>query len=188
MQGLATTLVLAAALIGGCTSTRYVQRPQAVEEIQPLYTKARFHMTLVHERPVGATSAAPTSLALARDPAAVAEAVPLVDLSNLHGYRIKRRGLGALEGLGWGTAIGVFTGAAIGASLGSDSHCMGDGCYDISFSAGEKAVALGIIGGITGMVLGPVIGMLIGHTDEYVFGIGPVVPVRGPPPMPAARP
>ena len=32
------------------------------------------------------------------------------------------------------------------------------------------------------------VGMLIGHTDEYVFGMGPVVPVRGPPPMPAARP
>ncbi|HWJ56090.1 MAG TPA: hypothetical protein VNR90_07715, partial [Vicinamibacterales bacterium] len=143
MRRLATTFGLAAALAGGCTTTRYVQRPQAVEEIRPLYTRARFHMTLVHERPAGATSVAPTTLTLARDPMAVEGAVPLVDLSNLHGYKIKRRGLGALEGLGLGTLIGAMGGAAIGAAAGDNSMCEVDSAC-IKFRSSELAMFFGI--------------------------------------------
>jgi hypothetical protein len=187
MRRLATTLALATALAGGCTTTRYVQRPRAVEEIQPLYTKARFHMTLVHERPVGATSPVPVSLLLARDPIAIEQSVSLVDLANLHGYKIKRRGLGALEGLGMGILIGAVGGALLGAAMGDDSPCAVDSPC-IRFTSSDLAPVFGVAGAISGSVVGALTGALVGHTDEYVFGMPPAAPVRGVPPMPPTEP
>ena len=172
MHRLAHTLAFAAALLTGCTSTRYVPRPARIDDIPPLHTKARFHMIWLHAPPEGATSPVPTMPAIVPD--ADAESVPLGDLSNLRGYEIKRRGVGALEGLGLGVLIGLIGGVLIGASSG-DSKCAPDSeCVGITSS--DLALFFGAIGAFGGSLVGPVIGSLVGHTDRTLFTDEPVRP------------
>lgn len=171
MQRLMAALAIAASALGGCTTTHHVRRPDTVEQIEPLYTKARSRMTLLHERPPGATSTVPPPVAPA--PSATSDgAAPLVDLSNLRGYTIKRRGKAALEGLGVGILVGVVAGVATGFAAGDDPKCMNmnsEGFCLFEFSAADKAAGLGIVGALIGGLLGTVIGSAIGHTDEYIF-------------------
>ena len=164
-------LAIAASSLGGCTTTHLIRRPDTVEQIEPLHTNARYRMTLLHERPPGATSTIPTSLAL--DPGATAnrDAAPLVDLSNLRGYTINRRGPGALRGLGLGILAGAVVGAAAGFAAGDDPQCpmsAENGCI-FRFSAEDKAAASGVVGALIGGLLGTLIGTAIGKTDEYIF-------------------
>ena len=114
MQRLMAALAIAASALGGCTTTRHIRRPDTVEQIEPLHTNARYRMTLLHERPPGATSTVPSSLLLDPNATANRDVAPLVDLSNLRGYTIKRRGQAALEGLGLGILVGLVAGAAVG--------------------------------------------------------------------------
>src|SRR5262245_22559308 len=100
MTRLLSAFALGACLVAGCTTTRTIRRPETVEELQALVWKKREHITLLHGAPAGATSPVSASLALAPPPAEGDAGVSPVDLSNLRGYEVKRRGLGALEGLG----------------------------------------------------------------------------------------
>jgi hypothetical protein len=177
MQRLAHALALTAALLAGCTTTRYAQRPARIEEIAPLHTKARFHMTWLHVSPEGATSPVPTTLQMVPD--ADGESVPLGDLagglSNVRGYEIKRRGVGALEGLALGVVIGFIGGAVLGAAAGDDSKCDPD--YPcVRFTSSDLAFLFGGIGAFGGSLVGPVIGSLVGHTDRTLFTDAPVGP------------
>ena len=171
MQRLMAALAIAASALGGCTTTHQVRRPDTVKQIEPLHMNARYPMTLLHERPPGATSTVPSSLVLDPNATANHDAAPLVDLSNLRGYTIKRRGQGALEGLGLGMLVGVVTGAATGIAAGDDPMCpmYSESNCILRFSAADKAVGFGIAGALIGGLLGTLIGTAIGHTDEYIF-------------------
>jgi len=170
MKRRASGLALAATLLAGCTTTRQIQRPQTLEQFAPRVSRNRGAITLLYERPEGARSPVPPALvAPAEGPRAGDEGAPVLDLLNLRGYEVKRRGLGSLEGLGVGILLGALVGAAIGAGMGSDQPCNGmDGC-NLSFSGSDKALALGFVGALGGFLVGPPIGLLIGHTDRYVF-------------------
>jgi len=171
MQRLTAALAIAASAVGGCTTTHLVRRPDTVEQIEPLHTNARYRMTLLHERPPGATSTVPTSLALDLGATANSDAAPLVDLSNLRGYTIKRRGPGALKGLGLGILAGAAAGVAAGFAAGDDPQCpmsAESGCI-FRFSAEDKAAGGGVAGALIGGLLGTLIGTAIGQTDEYIF-------------------
>ena len=167
-------VLVGACLFVGCTTTRTIRRPETAEEFQALVWKKRDHITLLHASPQGATSPVPEALALV-PPAPLAPesdaSVALVDVSNLRGYEVKRRGLGALEGLGLGTLFGFMGGALIGLAMGSDRPCEPNdthfGC--IRFDASEKALLIGGAGAIGGHALGPLIGAAVGHTDRYIF-------------------
>jgi hypothetical protein len=173
MKRRASALALAATLLGGCTITRHVQRPQTLEELNPIVWKKPGAITLLYNRPAGATSAVPPALPATADAArAGGEEVPLLEVSNLRGYEVKRRGRGALEGFGLGFLVGALAGAAIGSAMGSDEACNGrDGC-NLSFTASDKALAIGFVGAVAGAIVGPLIGLLRGHTDRYVFSDG----------------
>jgi hypothetical protein len=171
MQRLTAALAIVASALGGCTTTHRIRRPDTIEQIEALHTNARYHMTLLHERPPGATSTVPSSLVLDPNATANGRAVPLVDLSNLRGYRFKHRGQGALEGLGLGILVGLVTGAAAGFAAGDDPKCpmyAENGCI-FRFSAEDKAVGFGVAGALIGGLLGTLIGTAIGHADEYIF-------------------
>lgn len=89
-------------------------------------------------------------------------------------------GRGAIQGLGAGAGIGALTGGLIGLASGDDD-CSGEdhGCI-LEFSAGEKAVILGIfLGGIGGLV-GLVVGAAKGSTTIYEHSSGTTVRVGGP--------
>jgi hypothetical protein len=171
MTRLLSAFVVGACLVAGCTTTRTIRRPETVEELQSLVWKKREHITLLYGDPEGAASSVPASLALAPQPAEGDAGAPPVDLSNLRGYEVKRRGMGALEGLGLGTLFGFIGGAVIGLAMGSDGPCEPNdthfGC--VRFGAGEKALLIGGMGAIGGHALGPLIGAGVGHTDRYVF-------------------
>jgi hypothetical protein len=170
MQRLTAALAIAASALGGCTTTHHIRRPDTVEQIEPLYTNARYQMTLLHERPPGATSPAPPPAAPAPN-ATNAAAAPPIDLTNLRGYTIRNRGQGALEGLGYGVLFGLVVGVAAGFAAGDDPPCpmnAESGCFLI-FSAEDKAIGFGVAGALLGALLGPFIGLGIGHKDEYIF-------------------
>ncbi|MBA3499035.1 MAG: hypothetical protein H0T65_01595 [Deltaproteobacteria bacterium] len=76
-------------------------------------------------------------------------------------------GRGAIEGLGIGGGIGIVTGAVIGLASGDD-ECGDDhgGCF-LAFSAGEKAMILGVVLGGLGGLVGLVVGAAKGSTTVY---------------------
>jgi hypothetical protein len=84
---------------------------------------------------------------------------------------VKKRGRGALEGLG----MGALAGAVIGFALGDDPPCepdpndlfgIGQGlCETFRLSAGEKA----LIGAGGGGLWGLAIGALVGSKDKFVL-------------------
>ncbi len=170
MKRRASTLALAACLLAGCTVTHQIQRPQTLEQFAPTVSRNRAAITLLHERPAGATSAVPPALLAPADgPRDGGDGAPPLDLSNLRGYEVKRRGLGALEGLGLGILVGALAGAMIGLAAGDDAVCNGtDNCPD-GLPATTKAIGLGLFGALGGLLVGPPIGLLVGHTDRYVF-------------------
>jgi hypothetical protein len=172
MQRLTAALAIAALALGGCTTTYRIRRPDTVEQIEPLHTRARYAMTLLHERPPGATSPAPPPVAPDPNATANGEVAPPIDLSNLRGYRIRRRGQGAFEGWGFGFLAGAVAGAALGFAGGDDPKCMNmnsEGFCLFELTAEDKAFAGGVVGALVGGLIGTVIGAAHGHTDEYVF-------------------
>ncbi len=171
MQRFMAALAIAASALGACRTTHHIRRPDTVEQIEPLYTNARYRMTLLHERPPGATSTVTSSLALDPNATANRDAAPLVDLSNLRGYTIKRRGWGALQGLGLGILVGAAAGVAAGFASGDDPQCpmsAESGCI-FRFSAEDKAAGYGVAGALIVGLLGTLIGTAVGQTDEYIF-------------------
>jgi hypothetical protein len=79
------------------------------------------------------------------------------------------RGRGGLEGMGIGTLIGAGAGVVLGLSLGSDRPVPSNSdCGCPSFSAGFKAVALGVVGAGVGLVVGLVTGVAYGHHDVVI--------------------
>jgi hypothetical protein len=166
-------LAVGACLFSACTTTRTIRRPETLEELESMVWKKRAHITLLQRVPEGATMPVPEPLAALVVPADDDGAVPLVDLSNLRGYEVKRRGVGALEGLGIGTLIGFLGGALIGLAQGDSPPCVNVDYPCFGFTAWDKAIFFGGMGGIGGHALGPIIGALIGHTDRYVFSDEP---------------
>ena len=176
MRPFISILAVGACLFAACTTTRTVRRPETAAELESMVWKKRTHITLLYGVPEGATSAVPESLATLRGAPDADAGVPLVDLSNLRGYEVKRRGVGALEGLGLGTLIGFVGGALIGLAMGSDPPCVNVDYPCIGFTASDKALFIGGMGAIGGHAIGPLIGAVVGHTDRYVFANEPERP------------
>lgn len=89
--------------------------------------------------------------------------VPVADIRSLHLSQGRRsRTDSALRRAGWGLLIGVTSGAAMGLAMGSD-QCTPDPDYwfdcVLTFSAGDKAVGLGVLGGALGFTLGAISGV-----------------------------
>jgi hypothetical protein len=160
-------------LASACTRTYNVHRPATVAQLQ--------HWMMGHDS--GVVTPLLQALPAAPPPASPPPAarvpwgteltpggqIPLVDLSAIRGYEVKRRFMGGVQGLLWGAGIGAFTGAALAASQVEDSSCMGqDHCVDL-FS-GSDIIAFGaILAGLTGGAVGALIGAYRGHTDRYLF-------------------
>jgi hypothetical protein len=171
MRRFISTLAVGACLFAACTTTRTVRRPETIAELESMVWKRRTHISLLLAAPEGATLSVPEPLTAFAGPPDYGDAgVPLVDLPNLRGYEVKRRGLGALEGLGIGTVIGFVAGALIGLATGDDSPCQnGDHDPCIRFTSSDMALFIGGIGAVAGHALGPLIGAAVGHTDRYIF-------------------
>lgn len=170
MRRFISTVAVGAWLFAGCATTRTIRRPETIEQLESMVWKKRAHITLLLAAPEGATLRVPEPLTAFAGPPDDGDAgVPLVDLANLRGYEVKRRGLGALEGLGLGTVIGFVAGAMIGLSLGSDRSCQNvdEGC--VQFTSSDKGLFFGLMGAVAGHAIGPLIGAAVGHTDRYIF-------------------
>jgi hypothetical protein len=92
----------------------------------------------------------------------------------------KRRGRGALEGLGIGLLIGAAGGAIVGYADGDD-ECPPEGWCILTFTAGEKALLGGMFFGGVGGLVGGVIGLVRGSRVEYSYGERVRVIPNGPP-------
>jgi hypothetical protein len=78
---------------------------------------------------------------------------------------IKKRGRGALEGLGIGILAGAVTGALIGFASGDDDPQT----VFLPLTAEEKALEGGIVLGGAGGLLGLPIGAAVGSKDKFVL-------------------
>jgi hypothetical protein len=168
----AVALALGATLTVGCTRTYTVRRPASVGELQSSmmgHGGGVVTPLLQETAPSEHPPAAPGPLVPWGTSLTPVGQVPLVQLSAIRGYEVKRRFAGGVEGLLLGAGVGVLTGAAIGSALGSDRACMGDGCIGFELSATDKAAIGAVFAGITGAVFGAFIGAYRGHTDRYLF-------------------
>jgi hypothetical protein len=160
-----------AAVLAACTRTYTVKRPTTVGELQ--MSMMRHDSGVV--TPLLHVSAAPNVSPLPSAPVpwgtslTASGQIPLVELSAIRGYEVKRRFMGGIEGLLLGAGIGAFAGAALAASQVDDSSCEGqDHCVDL-FS-GSDVIAIGaVMAGLTGAAIGALIGAARGHTDRYLF-------------------
>jgi hypothetical protein len=159
---------IAATASGGCTRTYNVARPKSAAELQLtlMANDAGVVTPIVAPQP-SAPSAASSPVPWGTSLTPSGE-VPTIDMSQVGGYEVRRRGAGALEGLLIGTLGGAFVGFAIGASLGSDSCANMDHCY-VAFSSTEKGAIGAVLAGATGLVLDTLIGAVRGHKDRYLF-------------------
>ena len=155
-------LAAGACLFAACTTTRTIRRPETFEQLESMVWKKRAHIRLLLRDPEGATLLVPEPLTATAGPADGDAGVPLVVLPNLRGYEVNRRGLGALEGLGFGTAIGFVLGGLIGLAIAHDVTCR---------NGGQTCIA--VLGTIGGQAIGTLIGAAVGHTDRYVFSDEP---------------
>lgn len=90
-----------------------------------------------------------------------------VPTAGIERITVQRRGLGALEGLGFGFLGGAIVGAVAGAaaSTGVDPDC--------NNSAGCLYPAIGAVAGaLVGIFVGPIVGGLVGHHTTIEFGTG----------------
>jgi hypothetical protein len=76
--------------------------------------------------------------------------------------------VGFIQGLGLGILTGAATGIVMGLASGDDPPCDDDFCI-FEFTAGDKALLLGMIFGTGGGILGPIIGGIRGSRDHYDF-------------------
>ncbi len=73
---------------------------------------------------------------------------------------------GGFEGAGLGFLAGAAAGAVVGFSLGSDPPLPPNSdCGPCSFTAGTKALFLGLAGGVLGLGVGAIAGAIVGHRD-----------------------
>jgi hypothetical protein len=157
MRRFISILAVSGCLFAGCTTTRTIRGPDTLEQLEALVWNKRAHITLLQRVPEGATSRVPEPItAFAAPPDGDAAGVPLVEIPNLRGYEVQRRGVGALEGLVVGTVLGFVGGALIALATGNEA------------SSGE-ARFLTLMGVITGQATGTLIGAAVGHTDRTLF-------------------
>ena len=173
MRRLGLVLAIGAALLGGCgTTTHQRSRPASFDQLETqigrdigtedAHPSENPAVTLLYPPASERPRAAP-ALALPGPPLAGRSAAPLVDVSQIRGYQVRRRLPGAIEGL----IIGFAGGAALGAIL-SGSAQPDAPVGTAPPSAGETvagAVLFGTLGGLTGAL----IGALVGRTDLYLF-------------------
>lgn len=80
------------------------------------------------------------------------------------------RGIGLLEGFGWGAGTGFIVGSVTGLAASSNSagnpHAFGGA------DMASVTLALGAAGGVLGGVIGGIWGVSAGHTYEYEFPAG----------------
>jgi len=153
-------LAVGACLLAACTTTNTIRRPETADQLESMVWEKRAHITLLHGVPEGGRSSVPESLAVLRGAPDPDSGVPLVELSNLRGYEVERRGRGALDGLGIGAVLGLVGGALVGLATGDS----------------DRARFFGTIGAVGGLAVGSVIGAAVGHTDRYVFSNEPAKP------------
>jgi hypothetical protein len=169
MRRIISMFAVGACVAAGCTTTYTIRRPETPDQLESMVWKKREHITLLSGVPEGARLAVPESLPVLRGAPDPDAGVPLVELSNLRGYEVKRRGLGALEGLGIGTVLGFAAGAMVGLAAGGTGECHNDDGGCVSFTASDMALFFGLLGAVAGHAVGPLIGAAVGHTDRYVF-------------------
>jgi hypothetical protein len=162
-------LVIAASLFG-CTTTQQLRQRPSGAELQALSDASRTGpVTLLYQHPPGSTSPAPRPpQPVGTLPSADAN-VPLGDLSRIRGYETKRRGRGALDGLGLGMLGGFLAGALVAATQTGEE---GTPCVDHCgphISDGTVMVVGGMVGAAVGGAIGLGTGAIIGHKDRYLF-------------------
>ncbi len=166
-------LGLLVALVGlGCATTVAAARPVSDEraaELNELIDGRKARITLARSGEASARSAKDVTIGplttewLEQIPSAAEWKPRSAQTSNLQRIQIRRRGLGALEGLAFGIALGALAGAAFGASL--PSHQEGLGALYFTSPAAFGA----LVGAGAGGLLGPLIGAAIGHRTTIEF-------------------
>jgi hypothetical protein len=172
MRAVSLSLIVTALFAASCTRTHNVKRPATVAELQlSMMRRDSGVVTPIVQAPATPPAASPLPPApVAWGTELTADGqIPLVDLSAIRGYEVKRRFVGGVEGLLIGAGIGAFTGAALAASQVEDSSCDGqDHCVDL-FSEADIIAFSAILAGLTGAAVGALVGAFRGHTDRYVW-------------------
>jgi len=169
-----SAIVGPAGALGGCSRTYNVPRPRSAVELQlTLMKQDGGVVTPIVVAPGPATGSAPRSGVPAApvpwgSSLGPSGDIPMVDLSAIPGYEVKRRALGALEGFLIGALGGGLAGFVVGSSLGSDKCSNPDTCY-LELSSTDKGIIGAVVAGVPGAVLGTLIGGVRGHTDKYLF-------------------
>jgi hypothetical protein len=157
---------------GGCTRTYHHRRPATIPALQATMMKHQNGIVtpLLQARVTQPPSSQPTvDLVPWGTSLTPAGTVPLVPLSAVRGYEVKRRFVGGVEGLLIGGGVGAFAGGFLGSLAGGGSSCENqDHCVDL-FSSSDIIVFGAVMGGLTSAAVGAVIGALRGHTDRYLF-------------------
>jgi hypothetical protein len=184
--------VLAGVAAAACTTTHHVVRPRSPEAFLMLASGQDAPIVLLHpepyraptdatlasrspRRPTPGTTREEDLIMVAPDGVVVASPEgPLhLKLDDVQGYRVRRTGMGLLEGMGIGVLSGALAGAALGYSGGDDPPCMDNGflgCFlYVRETATEKARIGGTLGGLAGLLVGGIVGAALGHTDVYLF-------------------
>ena len=177
--GAPLAIVVATVLGAGCVTTHHVTRPPTPDGLQLAIDTSGGPVTLLCQPAQHLPGRAPITydaLPVAIRPEGIwvasrTYAPHLLQLGDLRGFTVRRRGLGWWEGLGIGVLAGVAGGALAGYAQGDDPPCSrSPQCiFEPRFTAGEKATIGGIFGGVLGGIAGGLVGLVVGHTERYVF-------------------
>src|SRR5690242_3581651 len=159
-------LAVLALVFGGiaCSNTIYAKRPLDAHTVKEINDVVQGNEAVVL-REDGST-ATTRKAAIGSDSPSLDESTR-VPTDGSERITVQRRGLGALEGLGFGFLGGAIVGAVAGAaaSTGVDPDC--------NNSAGCLYPAIGAVAGaLLGLFVGPIVGGVIGHHTTIEFGSG----------------
>ena len=156
-----TALALALAGIA-CSNTIYAKRPLDAHTVKEINDVVKGNEAIVL-REDGST--ATTSKATIGEDSLWLDENTRVPSAGIERITVQRRGLGALEGIGFGFLGGAVAGAVAGAaaSTGGDPDCNNSArCLYPAIGAGA--------GALLGIFVGPIVGALIGHHTTIEFG------------------
>jgi hypothetical protein len=156
---------IAFALAGiACSNTIYAKRPLDAHTVKELNDLVQGHEAVVLRED---DSTVTTSKATIGGDSLSLDENTRVPTAGIERITVQRRGLGMLEGLGFGFLGGAIAGALAGAAASTGAN------PDCNASAGCLYPAIGAVaGGLLGILVGPFVGALIGHHTTIEFGTG----------------